>query len=161
LVRDDQAWIPISSVAEVLRVALKRSAMLRGGRLMIGDTPDFITTEYRPGEPTTVILHFNRPVNPVIDTSEGKVTLEFRNDPVAMNTTKIDYGDKTFQRLEFSEAKGLAQIDVRGAVPLMAKFEDGNRRIVITQAPPAVAATTPAPAPATTPTTPLAAPETP
>jgi N-acetylmuramoyl-L-alanine amidase len=158
-VRDDQAWIPANNVVEVLRVALKRSAMLRGGRLMIGDTPDFITTEYRPGEPSTVILHFNRPVNPVIDTSEGRVTLEFRNDPVAMNTTKIDYGDRTFQHLEFSEAKGLAQIEVRGAVPLMAKFEDGNHRIVITPAPPAAAAATPPPSPpATTATT---TPETP
>jgi N-acetylmuramoyl-L-alanine amidase len=150
IMRGDHAWIPMSNVAEVLRTALKKPAQLRGGRLLIGDTADFITTEYRPGDPSTVILHFNEPVNPLIDTSEGKLTLAFRQEPVMMNTAKVDYGDKTFQRLEFSESAGAAQITLQGAVPLMAKFEDGNRRIVITAAPAVVAQQ---PTPATTATT--------
>lgn len=143
VIRSDQAWIPLSNVAEVLRAALKKPAQLRGGRLLVGDAADFITTEYRPGDPSTVILHFNEPVNPVIDTSEGKLTLNFRQEPVVMNTAKVDYGDKTFQRLDFSESAGAAQITLQGNVPLMAKFEDGNRQIVITAAP-AVAAQAPA-----------------
>jgi N-acetylmuramoyl-L-alanine amidase len=163
ILRGDQAWIPSSNVAEVLRTVLKKAAVLRGGRLLIGDGADFITTEFRPGEPSSVILHFREPVNPVIDSSEGKITLAFRNEPVAMNTAKVEYGDKTLERLEFSESAGVAQISVHGGVPLMAKFEDGNRRIVITAAPAPVvaqqpAASTPAPAaemppPGTTPST--------
>ena len=157
VMRSDQAWIPMSNVAEVLRTALKKPAQLRGGRLLIGDAADFITTEYRPGDPSTVVLHFREPVNPVIDTSEGKLTLNFRQEPVVMNTAKVDYADKTFQRLEFSESAGAAQITLQGTIPLMAKFEDGNRQIVITAAPavaaqqsaPATTAANPTPAPAT------------
>jgi N-acetylmuramoyl-L-alanine amidase len=149
VIRADQAWIPAANVAEVLRTALKKPAMLRGGRLLIGDAADFITTEFRPGEPSSVILHFRQPVNPVIDSAEGKITLGFRNEPIAMNTTKVEYGDKALDRLEFSESAGVAQITVHGGVPLMAKFEDGNRRIVITAAPapPVAAQQTPPAAP--------------
>jgi N-acetylmuramoyl-L-alanine amidase len=153
VLRADQAWIPASNIADVLRTLLKKPAMLRGGRLLIGDAADFITTEFRPGEPSSVILHFRQPVNPVIDTAEGKITLAFRNEPIAMNTAKVEYGDKALNRLEFSESAGVAQISVQGGVPLMAKFEDGNRRIVITAAPAPVAAaaqTTPAATPPTT-----------
>ena len=152
ILRGDQAWIPSSNVAEALRTILKKAAVMHGGRLLIGDAADFITTEFRPGEPSSVVLHFREPVNPVIDASEGKITLAFRNEPVAMNTAKVEYGDKTLERLEFSEAAGVAQISVHGGVPLMAKFEDDNRRIVITAAPAQVAAvqppaaSTPAPA---------------
>ena len=152
----DQAWIPASNIADVLRTLLKKPALLRGGRLLIGDIAYFITTEFRPGEPSSVILHFRQPVNPVIDTSEGKVTLAFRNEPIAMNTAKVEYGDKALNRLEFSESAGVAQISVQGDVPLMAKFEDGNRRIVITAAPALAAA-----APQTTPAATATATETP
>lgn len=157
IMRADQTWIPVNNVAEVLRAALKKPALLRGGRLLIGDAGDYISTEYRPGEPSTVVLHFSEPVNPVIDTAEGKLTLLFRQEPIVMATPKVDYGDNTFQRLEYTESAGAAQITFQGAVPLMARYEDGNRRIVITAAPAAVASA-PSPAPATTATTTTAAP---
>jgi N-acetylmuramoyl-L-alanine amidase len=146
VIRGDQAWVPTSNIAEVVRTALKKPAQLRGGRLLIGDAGDYITTEYRPGEPSTVILHFHEPVNPVIDTSEEGITLAFSKEPVVMNTAKVEYEDKTLDRLEFSESAGAAQITVHGSVPLMARFEDDNRRIVITAAPSPVAGTPPPPA---------------
>jgi len=147
VLRDDQAWVPLNSLVEVMRAGLNKAALLRAGRLLIGDAGDYVSTDFRRGDPSTVSLQFREPVNPVIDTAEGKLTLAFRSEPVVMNTAKVEYTDKTFERLEFSESAGSAQITFHGAVPLMARFEDGNRRIVITAAPAAAAAAPPSPTP--------------
>jgi N-acetylmuramoyl-L-alanine amidase len=144
-----QSFIPVANVAEVLRALLKKPAILRpGNRLIIGNTADYIATEYKPGDPTSLVLNFQNPVNPSINTEEGKVSLVFRNDPVVMNTPEVQYQDKAIKRLEFAESAGAAEVVVTGTGALTARFEDGNRRIVITPAAQvATAPATPPPAP--------------
>jgi N-acetylmuramoyl-L-alanine amidase len=122
-------------VAEVVRALLKKPAMLRpGNRLIIGNVADYIATEYKPGQPASLVLNFQNPVNPSISTEEGKVSLVFRRDPVVMNTPEIQYQDQSIKRLEFAESGGAAEVVVTGSGAFTARFEDNNRRIVITSA---------------------------
>jgi N-acetylmuramoyl-L-alanine amidase len=60
-----------------------------------------------------------------------------------MNTPEVQYQDSDIKRLEFAESGGAAEVVVTGGGPLTARFEDGNRRIVITPA--TQVATSPAP----------------
>lgn len=131
-----QSFIPAANVAEVVRALLKKPAMLRpGNRLIIGNVADYIATEYKPGEPASLVLNFQNPVNPSISTEEGRVSLVFRSEPVLMNTPEIQYQDQSIKRLEFAESGGAAEVVVTGSGALTAHFEEGNRRIVITPAP--------------------------
>jgi N-acetylmuramoyl-L-alanine amidase len=138
---------------EFLKAATGKPVTMRQRRIFIGDVADFPAIQLVPGEPSSLVLIFREPVNPRIASDEKTVTLNFERDPAILSTNEMSFDDHTVQSLRFRESGSAASMTVSGSVPLIARFEDGNKRLVITAAPavaqaPAAPQQTPEAAPA-------------
>jgi N-acetylmuramoyl-L-alanine amidase len=141
-----------SDLAEVLTAVLGKPVTMRQRRVFIGDSADFPAVQLVPGEPSSLVLMFREAVNPRIASDEKTVTLNFERDPAILSTNEMSFDDRTLQSLRFRESGSAASMTVSGSVPLIARFEDGNKRVVITAAPAMAQAPAPQqPAPEQTP----------
>lgn len=145
MVQADRVQIPVANLATMLRQFVKKNIISRTGRVFIGDAADFVTTELRPGDNTSLVLRFREPVNPSISSEGNKVVLRFEREPAILTTTLEEFDDKTIRKLQFTEGAASAELSVTGSAPLIAKFEEGNRMIVISAAPAAAVASVPTP----------------
>ena len=154
LVKGNTVRIAAEDLASVLRAVTRMTVLERTGRMFIGDSADFANTQLRPGDPSSLILSFRNAVNPRVSADAKTVTLTFDRDPAVLNAPQSAFDDKTIASVQAKEQNGAVAVTVTGEVPLMVKFEDQNRRIVVTAAPsaasvePPAATETPAPQPA-------------
>jgi N-acetylmuramoyl-L-alanine amidase len=130
-------------LAELLKASTGKPVTMRQRRVFIGDAADLPAVQLIPGEPSSLVLMFREPVNPRISTDDKTITLNFEHDPAILSTNEMSFDDHTVQSLRFRESGSVAYVTVNGSVPLIARFQDGNKRLVITAAP----ATAQAPAP--------------
>jgi N-acetylmuramoyl-L-alanine amidase len=73
----------------------------------------------------------------------------FTRDPVISFSASENLNDKLFTSSSFAESNGSATLTINGNAPLLAKFADNGKTILITPAPaPPTAAATPPPTPA-------------
>lgn len=118
----------------ISRIADKQVTTV-GSRMFIGDTADYVDAQLRQGEPSSLVLNFREEVNPRISADGKQLTLEFTREPAILSQREIDFQDKTIQKLTYAESGVGAQVVIEGSLPLMARFENGNRAVVISPAP--------------------------
>ena len=149
--------IPLHGIGTVLIPLLGTDVTFHEAarRLFLGGTASAISSELRKGDPSTLALHFAEAVNPNIHSEGNALVLSFTRDPVVSFTEYEGLNDKLFSSSAYEEKNGAATLTVNGSAPLLAKFADNGRTILITAAP-----APPAPPPtASASTTPASLPE--
>lgn len=104
-------------------------------RLFLGGTAELVSTELRKGEPSTLALHFPEAVNPNINSDGNSLKLSFTRDPVICFEENEVLNDKLLSSSSYAETNGTATITINGTSPLLAKFADDGKTILITAAP--------------------------
>jgi N-acetylmuramoyl-L-alanine amidase len=133
--------LPVQDLAYFVSVISENQVTTSGSRMFIGESADYFQTQLRQGEPSSLLLGFRDPVNPRISADGKQVTLEFTREPATFSQREIEFQDKTIQKLTYNESGAGAQVVISGTVPLMARFENGNRTIVISATPEVTAPT--------------------
>ena len=118
-------------------------------RLFLEGTATAISSELRKGDPSILALHFAETVNPNIHSEGNALILSFTRDPVVSFTEYEALNDKLFSSSAYEEKNGSASLTITGNAPLLAKFADNGRTILISAAPPPPEATTSASSPYT------------
>lgn len=101
-------------------------------RLFLAGTATHFTSEPRD---LGFSVTFSAPVNPMISTEPGKLTMTFTRDPVVSSTFLMRVENPLVSAVAFSEANGRAELTLEGRAPLLAKFEAGGSTIDIVAAP--------------------------
>ena len=104
-------------------------------RLFLGGAAEPVSTELRKGDPSTLALHFPAAVSPNINSDGNSLKLSFTRDPVISFGENEVLNDKLFNSSNYAEGNGTATITVSGTAPLLAKFADEGKTILISAAP--------------------------
>jgi N-acetylmuramoyl-L-alanine amidase len=115
-------------------------------RLFLGGVATRFTTDLHE---SGLKVNFSAPVNPLISTEPGKLTMTFTRDPVVASTYTLKLENPLVSSLTFSENNGRAELVLQGRVPLLAHFAADRRTIDILPAPSEAQNVAPAAAPAT------------
>jgi len=115
-------------------------------RLFLGGAATHFTTDLREAG---LNVNFSAPVNPLISTEPGRLTMTFTRDPVVSNSFFLRPENPLVSLITFSESNGRAELVVQGRAPLLAKFASGGRTIDVVAAPGEAQAAAPAAAPGT------------
>lgn len=148
ILENDLALVPVRGLAQILPLLLNATIDYReGGRRLIiaGASTDF-SAELQ-ANPSRLVLHFSRPVNPSIASEPGHLRLTFAKDPVIAPAATQTFADKLITSASFSERNGAADLTVAATEPLLATFSDENRTITLAAAPQKPVAAQPRPAP--------------
>ena len=153
IIQNDTLLVPVRGLAQILPRLLNATVEYREGarRLIIAGANIDFTAEMQ-ANPSRLVLHFSRPVNPTIGSEPGRVRLTFTKDPVSAPTAVQAFADKLITSASFAEHNGVAELTVSATEPLLATFSDENRTITLAAAPqkPVVAQPRPAAAPSPT-----------
>src|SRR5205823_5169590 len=118
-------------------------------RLFLAGTATAISSELRKGDPSILALHFAEAVSPNIHSEGNALILSFTQDPVVSFTEYEALNDKLFSSSAYEEKNGTASLTITGNAPLLAKFADNGRTILVSAAPPPPEVTTTALPPST------------
>ena len=129
--------VPLHGIGTVLIPLLGTDVTFHEGarRLFLGGTASAISSELRKGDPSTLALHFAEAVNPNIHSEGNALILSFTRDPVVSFTEYEGLNDKLFSSSAYEEKNGTATLTINGSAPLLAKFADNGRTIVVSAAP--------------------------
>ena len=125
-------------------------------RMFLGGAGELISSELHKGDPSTLALHFPEAVSPNINSEGDSLKLSFTRDPVISFTENEPINDKLLSSSTFNESNGAATLTIKGTAPLLAKFADNGKTILVTAAPapPAAEVVTTAPSIAPAPSVP-------
>lgn len=105
-------------------------------RLFLGTVAVRFTQTLQKGAVPKLVLSFSAPVNPMVATEPGKLRLVFRRDALVNTGSDIvQTGDPNITGTDFNDNSGIAQLTIKGAVPLTATFSEGNRVVTIAPVP--------------------------
>lgn len=149
IVENDVALVPVRGLPRILPRLLNATVEYREGgrRLIIAGVSNEFSAELQ-ANPSRLLLHFSRPVNPSIASEPGHVRLTFTKDPVTAPAATQTFGDKLITSASFIEKNGAAELTVAANEPLLATFSDENRTITLAAAPQKQVVAQPKPAPA-------------
>jgi N-acetylmuramoyl-L-alanine amidase len=154
---NQRLMLPLHGIGAVLTPLLGSDLIFHedSRRLFFGGSAELISSELRKGNPSTLALHFPKTVSPSINSEGNSVKLLFTRDPVISFSASENLNDKLFTSSSFAESNGSATLTINGNAPLLAKFADNGKTILITPAPapPTTAATPPPTAAAAVPPT--------
>jgi N-acetylmuramoyl-L-alanine amidase len=133
VLQGDRGYVPIASLANLLPRLLEKTAEVHPSprRLFIGGVAMKFTLDLKHN-PNRLVATLPNSVSPQIATDGTHVRLTFVRDPVI--PTGIDvysYTEPPFASSNFSEANGIATLDVVGTVPLQAAMSDGGKTLTI------------------------------
>jgi N-acetylmuramoyl-L-alanine amidase len=154
LLENGRGLVPLSSLGTLVPRFVGSHATLHESarRVFLGNTSVRFSTELLKGQAGSLVFNFSSPVNPTIATEPGRLRMVFAHEPVmSPNVSTLSFDDRNISKATYSEHNGSAEIAVDSAVPLFARFSNGNRSITLSPAPTAAQAT---PQPATTPSAP-------
>jgi N-acetylmuramoyl-L-alanine amidase len=160
-IQNERGYIPVASLPAFLSSLLDQQIQFHENsrRLFLSGAPTRFTAEIRKDATSSLVLRFQKPVNPFIATEPGKLRMVFTRDPViSTGSDTLTFSDPIISSATFAEHSGLADLTVNSTVPLIASFSDGGRTITLaptpTAQPPAQTATEqPVAPPAELPTT--------
>ena len=142
--------LPLHGIGAVLMPLLGADLIFHedSRRLFFGGSAELISSELRKGNPSTLALHFPAAVSPSISSEGNSIKFTFTRDPVISFSESENLNDKLFTSSSFAESNGSATLTINGSAPLLAKFTDNGKTILITPAPapPTTAAATVPPA---------------
>lgn len=154
---------PVSALPDILGRLLGARIEVRDGgrRLLSSGVATTFTADFQ-ANPSRLVLHFSKAVNPAIAAEPGRLRLTFVRDPVVGTAATQNFGDRLIGSASFLERNGAAELTVHSTAPLLATFADENRTITIAAAPQVSHPAAPAPAAAipASPAVPGAAPKT-
>jgi len=147
VVTDEGAWVPVRGLAQILPRLLNSTVELRepARRLIIAGANTEFTADLQ-ANPSRLVLHFSRPVNPTIASEPGRIHLTFTQDPVTAPAATQNFADKLVTSASFADRNGAAELIVAATAPLLATYSDDNRTITLAAAPQAPAQVQPKPA---------------
>lgn len=148
-VDDGRAFVPLHAASLLLGRLLGLNSELHetSRRLIVAGSAVRFSAELRKGEPAALVFSFSAPVNPAIATEPGRLKLVFTRDALTSTAESFRFDDANITAASYTESGAVAELEVRGKVPLMANFSDGGRTITITPAPGGAAAASSQPQP--------------
>jgi N-acetylmuramoyl-L-alanine amidase len=140
------ALVPVHGLAQILPRLLNSAVDFRepARRLIVGGAATDFSAELQ-ANPSRLVLHFSKPVNPSIASEPGRVRMTFTKDPVIAAAAVQNFGDKLITSASFAEHNGAAELTIAATAPLLAMFTDDNRTITLAAAPQAPIAAQPHP----------------
>lgn len=133
VLQGDHGYVPVASLANLLPRLLERTVELHPvpRRLFIGGVAMKFTLDLKHS-PNRLVASLPAPVSPQIATDGTHVRLTFVRDPVVPSGIDVySYTEAPFASSNFSEANGIATLDVVGTVPLQAQIGDGGKTVTI------------------------------
>jgi N-acetylmuramoyl-L-alanine amidase len=137
-IQNERGYIPVASLPALLASLLDQQIQFHENarRLFLSGAPTRFTAELRKDATSSLVLRFQKPVNPFIATEPGKLHMVFTRDPViATGAENLTFTDPLISAAIFEEHGGLAELTVNATSPLIASFSDGGRIITLTAAP--------------------------
>jgi N-acetylmuramoyl-L-alanine amidase len=164
VLENGRGLVPLVSLGNLMSKILGGPVSLHqdARRVFVGSVAIHFTAQIEKSTPPKLVVTFTAPVNPMIATEPGKLTMTFSRDPVVSpGSPALTFDSKIIPSASYEEGNGTASVTVSATAPLFASFSDGNRTITIAAAPQAESqAAAPAhnapaqPAPAPTPAPP-------
>src|SRR5579872_94430 len=141
LVYSKRVLVPLRGSFALLNALLKVPVEVHPGgrRIFIDNAATRFMAELKKGDRSSLLLNFDRPVNPTVTREDNKIQLTFRREPLISDLTSQPWDDKTIHSLNFSEDNGTAFLTIAGAGLTATVSNDG--RTITVQAPPATIAT--------------------
>jgi N-acetylmuramoyl-L-alanine amidase len=129
--------VPLHGVGSVLIPLLGSDLIFHedSRRMFLAGSAELITSELRKGDPSTLALRFPQRVNPSVSSEGNSLKLSFTRDPVISFSENETLNDKLFKSANFEESNGTATLTISGNEPLLAKFADDGKTILVTSAP--------------------------
>jgi N-acetylmuramoyl-L-alanine amidase len=137
-IQNERGYIPVASLPAFLASLLDQQIQFHDNarRLFLSGASTRFTAELRKDATSSLVLRFQKPVNPFIATEPGKLRMVFTRDPViATGAENLTFTDPLISAAVFEEHSGLAELTVNATSPLIASFSDGGRTITLTAAP--------------------------
>jgi len=138
LVENGRGFVSVASLGTLLPRFLGSAVSFHEGarRLFIGNVairPSFrLDADPQPH----LVVNFGSSVNPTISTEPGRLRMVFKHDPVVgPENPSISFDSKIITEANFSEANGVAELDIAGSIPLIASFSNNARTITVSAAP--------------------------
>lgn len=133
---NDVALVPVHGLVHILPRLLNATVDFRESarRLIIAGANTDFSAEFQ-ANPSRLVLHFSRPVNPSIASEPGRLRLTFTKDPVTGSAATQSFGDKLITSASFTDHNGTPELTVASTAPLLATFTDDNRTITLGAAP--------------------------
>ncbi len=147
LIENSRGLVPVSSLGVLLPRFLGTPLIFHESarRVFVGDVGIRPSFQLEGGVQPRLTLNFSAPVNPTIATEPGKLRMVFKRDPlVSPGSQTISFENRAITGATYSEANGVAELDISASIPLLASFSNNGQTITLA-APPTVAS---APAPA-------------
>ena len=134
---NQRLMLPLHGIGAVLIPLLGGDLMFHEAsrRLFLGGAAEPVLTELRKGDPSTLALHFPAAVSPTINSDGNSLKLSFTRDPVISFGESEVLNDKLFSSSSYIEGNGTATITISGTSPLLARFADDGKTILISAAP--------------------------
>jgi N-acetylmuramoyl-L-alanine amidase len=149
LIENSRGLVPLASLAALLPrflgalVTFHESAR----RLFIGDVGIRPSFQLESAPQPRLVLNFSNTVNPTISTEPGKLRMVFKRDAVVSpGSQTISFESQVITQASYSEANGLAELDVTATTPLIASFSNSGKTIALSAAPTVANAASPPPA---------------
>ncbi len=138
LIENSRGLVPLASLGALLPrflgapVSFHESAR----RLFIGDIGIRPSFQLESAPQPHLLLNFNVPVNPTISTEPGKLRMVFKRDAlVSPGSQTISFESQVITQASYSEANGLAELDITASIPLIASFSNSGKTITVSAAP--------------------------
>ncbi|MGB9236913.1 MAG: N-acetylmuramoyl-L-alanine amidase [Terriglobales bacterium] len=138
LLENSRGLVPVASLATLLPRFLGTSVNFHESarRLFIGDVGIHPGFQLESAPQPRLVLNFSAPVNPTVSTEPGKVRMVFKRDPViSPGSQSISFESQVITQATYSEANGLAELDVAANTPLIATFSNSGKTITLSVAP--------------------------
>lgn len=138
LIENSRGLVPVASLAALLPRFLGAPVNFHEGarRLFIGELGIRPAFQVESSPQSRLLLNFSAPVNPTISTEPGKVRMVFKRDPVVSpGSQAISFENPIFTQASYSEANGVAEVDVAANIPLLATFSNNGKTITLSPAP--------------------------
>ncbi len=137
-IQNERGYIPVVSLPAFLASLLDQQIQFHENarRLFLSGAPTRFTAEVRKDATSSLVLRFQKPVNPFIATEPGKLRMVFTRDPViSTGSDTLTFSDPIVTSATFAEHSGLADLTVNSTAPLIASFSDGGRTITLAPTP--------------------------
>jgi N-acetylmuramoyl-L-alanine amidase len=146
LLENGRGLVPLASLGSLLPRILGGPVTFHEAsrRLFIGSVAIGFTAQISKADPSSLVMNFTAPVNPMISTEPGKLRMVFTRDPVvAPGPQPLAFDSKTMSSADFQESNGIAELTINASAPLFASFSNGGRTITVRRAPQAAVQTPP------------------
>jgi N-acetylmuramoyl-L-alanine amidase len=143
LVEQGQVLVPLDAALPLLKQLLDSAIYFHqpSRRIFVGNGFTRFRAESKKNQGlASLVLTFNRPVNPVTGHDQNRTILTFRLDPLVSDVGTQQFGDGPIQSLTFIEENGTASITVTGNASLQVIRSEDGKTITLQPETPAVTA---------------------